>query len=358
MGHIGWLARDEGEDCTTVAWCDINEERVKSAAEKHPEVATYTDYREMVKHPGLDAVAISTPNMVHAEQCIAFLEAGKDVFLEKPMGVDKGECDRILEAVIRTGRKLTVDFEMRVSPFAERVMQTIESAQFGSLRRMEFIHHRGCWLEEGSGLWRVRPEQSGGHFFMEPIHEVDIMRLFAGEVKAVQTISGPNVLPQYNFPDNLCCHLFFESGVQAVLLASHTLSAWMPWKEQDKAQKLQDTGHDMNMILTFERASIEVDFIRARLIINPIEVYPEGTVGKRVMHDHAEEFGAGDFHAFAHDITKMRKTFIRRLAEGQPMVQDPVDIWKTHMVCLAAEKSACEEGQRIEIDYTLPEGCR
>jgi predicted dehydrogenase len=358
VGHIGWLARDEGPDCQTVAWCDINADKMKQSAAKHPDIRMYTDYREMLNHPGLNAVVISTPNWVHAEQTIAFLESGRSVFVEKPMGINKAECDRILQTVARTGLAYTVDFEMRISPLAEFLKDAVDSGRHGALRRIEFIHHRGCWLEEGNGLWRVRPEKSGGHFFMEPIHEVDIFRYLAGEVQAVQTISGPNVLPHYGFPDNLCCHLFFRSGVVATLLATHTLSAWLPYKDQSNNELMQSRGHNMEMIFTLERASIHVDCIQARVLVNPIVEYPIGTRGKRVEFSSADVMCGGKAHEFTHDIAKMRKEFIRRCAEGRPTVQDPIDIWKTHMVCLAAEKSMIENGQRIEIDYTLPPGVR
>ena len=356
LGHIGWLSRDEGPECRTVAWCDINAKKMADSAAKHPDIRMYTDYREMLNHPGLDAVVISAPNWVHAEQAIAFLEAGKSVFVEKPMGVNKAECDRILQAVKKTGLNFTVDFEMRTSPFAARIRELIDAGKYGKLRRIEFIHHRGCWLEEGNGIWRTRPEKSGGHFLMEPIHEVDICRYFAGEIKAVQTIAGPNVLDQYRFPDNLCSHLFFQSGVVATLLASHTHSGAIPWDEQNDPGKMRRQGHDMNMIFTFAGASIGVDFVHARIMTNIIEEYPKGSGGKRVVHQATEIIRDGDIHAFAHDIAAMRWTFIRRCGAGQPMVQDPVDIWKTHVVCLAAERSMIEDGRRIEIDYSLPAG--
>jgi predicted dehydrogenase len=354
LGHIGWLAKDEGPECETVAWCDINASRMKRLETEQPGIRMYTDYREMLKHPGLDAVVISTPNFLHAEMAIAFLEAGKSVFLEKPMGINKAECDRILQTAARTKSNLTIDFELRVSPFAQRIKRLLDSGEFGQLVRLELVHHRGCWLEEGNGLWRVRKGKSGGHFLMEPIHNIDIFRYFAGEVRAVQTFASPNVLPQYEFPDNLCSHLFFENGVQALLLASHTLSAWHSWQDQQGSDRLLNTGHDMYMVFTLTGGSIMVDFLRARITVNTIEEYPKGTKGKRVIHEYNEEHL--DFHAFAHDINRMRWEFIRRCANGQPMVQDPIDIWKTHLVCLAAEQSAGEDARRIEIDYALPEG--
>jgi len=350
LGHIGWLAWDEGPECETVAWCDSNAERVRSAAAEHPGVAAYTDYRDLVRHPGLDAVVIATPNFVHAEQAIEFLEAGKDVFLEKPMGINGAECDAILRAATRSGRTCVIDFEMRASPFAARVRELLAGGTYGDLRRIEFIHHRGAWLNEGNGLWRVQAAKSGGLFFMEPIHEVDIFRFFAGEITAVQSVAAPSVLPQYDFEDNVCSHFFFESGVLGTILTSHTHSACT-----DDPSKWADLGHDMQMIFTLSGGSIGVDFIRSRILVNRFESYPAGARGLRVVFDRVEDHAAqGD--AFHHDIGRMRREFIRRLAHGEPPIQDIVDSWKTHRVCLAAERSLHENFRRVEVDYTHSQG--
>jgi predicted dehydrogenase len=351
LGHIGWLSRDEGPECRTVAWCDIDAEKLRKAAQAHPDIALYPDYRDLLRHPGLDAVVIASPNYAHAEQAVAFLNAGKDVFLEKPMGIDRAECDAVLGAARRNRRVCVIDFELRVSPFAALVQRLLASGEYGALRRIEFIHHRGCWLNEGNGLWRIDSAKSGGLYLMEPIHEVDIFRFFGGEIRAVQSTAGPAVLPQYRFQDNVCSHFFFESGVLGTLHTTHTHSAFTA-----EPERWADLGHDMQMIFTLSRGSIGVDFIRARILINRFEDYPPGTAGVRVEFDRAEDFSALGYQAFAHDIAKMRREFIRRLAHGEPPVQDILDAWKTHRVCLAAEQSVREDFRRVPVDYALPAG--
>src|ERR1051325_11525579 len=150
IGHIGWLSRDEGTDCETVAWCDINAEKMKRLESEHPRIAMYTDYRDMLGHAGLDLVVISTPNWLHCEMACAFLESGKHVFVEKPMGINRAECDRVLNAARKSGKNLAIDFEMRVSPFASRLQRLLDPREVGELRRIEMIHHRGGWLETGN----------------------------------------------------------------------------------------------------------------------------------------------------------------------------------------------------------------
>lgn len=350
LGHIGWLARDEGPDCETVAWCDISDAKLVNAKEKNPDIAMYSDYREMLKHPGLDAVVISTPNFVHAEQAIAFLDAGIHVFLEKPMGVNAAECDAILQAAVRNRKHCVIDFEMRVSFFARRIQELINSGEYGLLRGIEFIHHRGGWLEEGNGIWRTRMDKSGGLFFMEVIHAIDIMRLLAGEVTAVQCVAAPKVMQHYTFTDNVCAHLFFKSGAMATLLTSHTHSAVC--RDKTLAPSL---GHDMRMIFTLESGSLAVDFWEPAILVNRFEEYPAGSGGFRIVHERRENYVGIGMHAFSHDINAMRREFIKRIADNANPVQSTLDAWRSHQVCLAAEQSLREDCRRVVLDNKLPE---
>ena len=346
IGHIGWLANDQTEFAETVAWCDANPERLGKAREKCPAIAAYTDYRELLNHPGLDLVVIATPNWLHCDMACDFLDRGIHVFLEKPMGINRAEIDRLLAAARRSNAQIAVDFEMRISPFAEKTTGLIRSGELGELRRMELVHHRGGWLEEGNGLWRTRPEKSGGLFLMEPIHAIDLFRMVAGEVAAVETISGPNVLGNYGFPDNACSHLFFEGGVTATLLTSHTLSA-----QTGSPEEWTERGHEMRWVFTCSRGTFSVDLLRKKVLVNRYEEYPVGTAGTRVVFDHEWNF-TGDGDAFHHDITAMRQDFIRRCSTGEPPLQEISDAWRTHLVCLAAEESAADGGRRIALDYS------
>ena len=351
LGFIGWLLWEEGPDWETVAWCDIHEPRLRHRAQQHPAVALYTDWRQMLRHGGLDVVCIAVPNYLHCEMACAFLEAGQHVFLEKPMAITREQLDRLIVTQRRSGRSLTIDFEMRVSPFAGRLKRLLDCGDFGELRRIEFIHHRGGYLEEGSGIWRTRPETSGGLFLEEPVHGVDIFRFFAGEIKAVQALSGPNVLKNYQVPDNCCAHFFFESGAVGTLLTTHTLSAVT--KDPKHWPML---GHDMNMIFTCEQGTIAVDFIASRILTNRYEDHPPGARGTRVVFERAEDYSLRGGHmSFFHDIDLMRREFFRRCARGEPPVQDPLDAWRSHIVCLAVEESATTDFRRIEVDYTLPQ---
>lgn len=358
LGFIGWLLDYEGPECTTVAVCDVNEAKLEQYRHRRPEVATFTDYREMLAGADLDLVVISSPNFAHAEQAVTCLDADKHVFLEKPMGISRAECDRILEAWKRSGKNLGIDFEIRVSPCAERLAELIEGGEYGELRRIEYLHHQGAWLENTTrDSWRIRPERAGGHLLECTIHYIDIMRRFGGEVVSVQNTVGPNVMPQYGFADNLCLNLFFENGVLGTLFETHTHSAVPVHDRQwsNEAEYMRAMGHDMSMIFTLTGGSIAVDFLRPSLSVHRYEEWPPGTGGFRTLHDHTEDF-SHTAYGFYHDSDKMRWEFIRRCASGRPPFQDPLDAWRSHMVCLAAEQSAHEDSRRVAVDYTPPAG--
>lgn len=84
--HMRCYAKNE--DAVIYAICDLNEERAKAAAQKYDAQSVYTDYREMLEDPHVDAVSICTWNNTHAEFAIAALEAGKHVLLEKPVATN------------------------------------------------------------------------------------------------------------------------------------------------------------------------------------------------------------------------------------------------------------------------------
>ena len=359
LGQIGWLHDDRGPGFETVAWCDINEAKLKKAGSQAPHIALYTDYRAMLQQESLDAVFISSPNAVHAQQAIAALSAGVHVFLEKPMGITPEECRAVCDAARRSGRHCVVDFELRISTMTRRLLEVIRRNEFGPLRRLEFFHHRGGWLEEGNGLWRTRPEFSGGLFLMEPIHEVDLFRFLAGDIAAVRGFAGPRVLAHYQFEDHAGVFFEFRSGAAGFLFTSHTHSAQVT----DPKRWNPDLGHDMSLIATFEHGSVGIHPLSQRITFNRFEPYPPGTRGVRVVFDHIEDYEPAGLQAFSHDIAGMRQEFIRRLLADEPPMIAIEDAYQSHEACLAIEESLRKRGERIPLplsnpSQTKPRRCR
>ena len=99
----------------------------RQAAEAMGAAVATTDYAEALKEPGVNAVLIVTRHSLHAAQCVAAAEAGKHVFVEKPLGVTVEECRAVVEAVERAGVLLTVGFNRRLSTFSQAVLGALKA---------------------------------------------------------------------------------------------------------------------------------------------------------------------------------------------------------------------------------------
>ncbi len=351
VGCVGWLYNIDHEYGHTTTVCDINKAQVDRFVAKHPSAKGYTDFRAMIDAGGIDVVMIATPNEFHREMAEYALRGGVHVFLEKPMGVNREQMDSILRTQQASGRHLAIDFELRVSFFGRRVKEIIESGEIGDPVGVEFIHHRGAWLACGNGVWRTDPKRSGGLYFMEVCHELDVFRHWFGEIESVQSFSLPNVLPQYrdNMPDNVTTHLWFANGVRGTILTNHTSSVW----KADPAE-YRDMGHDMIFVVVGTQGSLRTDCIEHKILVCHYgEFHPDADRGMRVEFDRIEDHSAMPGSDFHHDTRGNLDGFIRSMALGEPPHQEAADAWRTHIACLAAEKSARETSQRINIDYNL-----
>ena len=111
--HAEAIRKAPGAELAAIA-C-TSEATAAQARERYPDAKVHLDWHELLADAAIDAVDIVVPNHLHAEIAIAALEAGKNVLLEKPMAATIADCDRLVEAVRRTGRVLSVGHEFRVS---------------------------------------------------------------------------------------------------------------------------------------------------------------------------------------------------------------------------------------------------
>ena len=102
-----------------------------------PDVRTYGKYEELLQHPDLDGVVISTPDHWHAEIALAAVLAGKDVYLQKPFTMTIAEGKLLRDAVAKTGRILQVGSQQRSSSQFRLACELVRSGRIGQVRRVE-----------------------------------------------------------------------------------------------------------------------------------------------------------------------------------------------------------------------------
>jgi predicted dehydrogenase len=129
-----------------VAVCDVDRQRLQDAVdlvnghyakvtgESHDGVRAYTDYRELLANPDIDAVVISTPDHWHALPTIQAVEAGKDVYLQKPTSLTIAEGRAVSNAVHRTGRIFQIGSQQRSSRQFRYAAELVRNGRIGQLK--------------------------------------------------------------------------------------------------------------------------------------------------------------------------------------------------------------------------------
>jgi len=334
-----------GPHSTLAAVCDLNAEVRRACQRELPELTVYGDYEEMLRDPAVDLVVVNTPNVCHPDMTVAALAAGKHVFCEKPMALNREDGLRMLAAEKASGKRLGIDFELRYSyQTGRRVKEILDAGEIGEVRQLNLHHTRGGWTAEGAGLWRIRRETCGGLILMDLCHMIDLFRYFAGEVTEVQAFAAPRIIPQYDFTDNATVMLFFESGALGILTETHAASTWNLEMDQWEAE-----GHEDVFFVAGTRGTLRVDAWRKRLSVLQLREYPAGTDAARLELLRHEDHSDKEMHELSHDTPGFRLDFIRRIAQGEPPMMTAADSWRTHEVCFAAEESLANSSSRIRL---------
>jgi len=117
--------------------CDPDKQRLGQAASRLAHVDTWTDMRHMFDSPEIDAVVIANPNHWHCLSAIWAMQAGKHVYVEKPLGQTQWEGQQLVKAVKRYGRICQVGTQQRSDPLQARVREFLHDEQaLGSLERV------------------------------------------------------------------------------------------------------------------------------------------------------------------------------------------------------------------------------
>jgi predicted dehydrogenase len=145
----------EHDDAEIVALCDVDQVALGKARERlGGKPAAYGDFRKMLDQTGLDAVVIATPDHWHAIQTIAACDAGKDVYVEKPLSVTIVEGRRMVEAARRNERIVQVGTQMRSSTTFAELGERIASGKLGKVTVSRTFRLSNMYP---GGMGRARP---------------------------------------------------------------------------------------------------------------------------------------------------------------------------------------------------------
>jgi hypothetical protein len=164
----GYSAR---EDVQVLAVCDVRKERRENAfssvnqnyaatrgTEKFKSCEAYVDFRDVLARDDIDAVLIATPAHWHATMAVMAVEAGKDVYCEKPSAVTLRESAAVLSAVRRYGRVYQAGTQQR-SEYGGKFRMACEFVRSGRIGTLKEIY---AWRDGGGVFWpkRFGPEKA------------------------------------------------------------------------------------------------------------------------------------------------------------------------------------------------------
>lgn len=140
-------------DATVTLLCDLDAGRLAAAAEMAPEAAQTTDFTTLLRREDVDAVVVATPPSRHHTMALAALEAGKHVWVEKPLALTAAEGRTLVEAAARAGTVLFVDETFLYDPLVEEMRRRIDAGALGRIYHLSFERLGMGRIRRDSNVW-------------------------------------------------------------------------------------------------------------------------------------------------------------------------------------------------------------
>ena len=212
---LGWFGEIHCDAISAIpsfelaALCTRTESRLSDLGKKFGVSQLYTDYEEMLADPNIDAVSIVTMWDQHTAPAIAALEAGKHVFLEKPMAHTVADCQQICDAAAKAKGHLMIGHICRFNPRYAAAKEQIASGAIGKILSMNSRRNiPAAWTPEI--LNKIGPITG------DAIHDTDLMLWFTG-AKVVSAYAQTVDLRRLKNPDIGQTMYRFDNGATAIL---------------------------------------------------------------------------------------------------------------------------------------------
>ncbi|MEU5633036.1 Gfo/Idh/MocA family protein [Streptomyces rishiriensis] len=305
--------------------------RAEEAAERFGFTATTRNWREVAADPRVGAVSITAPNFLHREIGVAMAEAGKHIWIEKPVGLTVEDARAVADAVAAAGVQGTVGFNYRNAPAVEAARDLIASGELGAITHVRIrLFSDYAAHPDGALTWRYERERGGSGVLGDlASHGADLARFLLGEITAL-TADTAVFVPERARPtgatagharaaggalgpveneDYVSCLLRFASGARGVLEACRV-----------SVGEQNNYGFEVHGA----KGAVFWDFRRMNeLGVSRGTAYQDQPVSTVYVGPGDGEFGAfqpGAANAMGYDDLKVVEAyrFLRSVAEGVP----------------------------------------
>jgi predicted dehydrogenase len=327
MGRMHWRCWHALEGVQVAAICDARPgvfERAERAAgniEGAADVADlsdvrlYQDFEQMVTEQKLDAISLTLPTYLHADYSIKALKAGMNVLCEKPMALNVGQCNRMIEAATSSNRVLQIGHCLRFWPEYMKAKEIVSSGKYGRVVSATFqrLASEPNWAWDG---WVADEQRSGGMALDLHIHDTDFVQHLFGIPNAVSSFGANSEQGQLI---HIITEYFCENGKVVTAEGSW---AMMP-----------SFGFEMSFNIMLEKATLVYDCTRQPTL--------------RICPDHGEAFvpelPEGD--AYLLEIDHFAKVIRGKRTEEVITLEQSRDSVKI----IEAEKESAATGQTVSL---------
>jgi len=302
-GTLTNIAHKPKEGFTIVAGADVNPKALKDFKKRIDTENLFLteDYKELLALKDIDAVFITSPDFLHEEQGIAALEAGKAVYLEKPMGISIEGCDRLLETAYRTGSKLYLGHNMRHFPVINKMKDIIDSGIIGDIKNVWCRHFIGYGGDAYFKDWHSEQKYSNGLLLQKGAHDIDVIHWLANAYTTA--VVGMGMLAIYDK-----CEKRKESDTGDT---SWSDSNWPP-EEQTGMSPIIDV-EDSNMIMMQLENGIQASYTQCHFSPDSERNYT--FIGTKGRIENIGDHGVSEIHVWTQRGPRSTPDIIYQLKE-------------------------------------------
>ncbi len=186
--------------------------KAQDYANRHGVKKWYADAGELINDPNVNAIYIATPPAFHETYTLQAFQAGKPVYVEKPMALDFAESQRMSLGAMNYSCKLSIAHYRRSQPRFRRILQLLEEKSIGDVISVNLQLHQ-AYKPGTESTWRTNPAISGGGLFHDLApHQLDLMIFFFGYPVVVNGASL-NRANLYDADDYVSADLLFDSNI-------------------------------------------------------------------------------------------------------------------------------------------------
>ena len=318
------------DDCTLAVVCDQSRERLRAIERGYPLVRRVTQVEDMLGDTEVDAVAIATPAGSHFELARACLEAGKSVFVEKPLARTAAECEVLIQLARQRDLVLMVGHTFEFNAAVEYVEKMIAERVLGEVY---YIYSQrlnlGVVRQDVNAMWNLAP------------HDISIALRWLKKMPRAVNARGYTYL-QEGIEDVVYLTLEFDDGV--------TVHIHVSWLDPNKVRRTTVVGS--GKMVVYDDASTEAK----------IQIFDKG-IDREHMEGSLGEFDsfgkfqltqrAGDVLIpridFREPLRRECDHFVRCVASGERATTDGENGLRVVRVLEAASQSLQRGGESVEL---------